>query len=186
MKHFLFILLSLLFLNAHAKDSNLVLWSGDQRLTWGDFQGPADPHRKPGVQAGTQVMIELNTQQSGNYVQFAVKCFFQKNLSWTVNLQSSYLLAHEQLHFDIAEVFAREIRKRLLELNGINHSKFESRVRQIYREVNREHNAFQDLYDKETDHSKNREKQAEWEAKVKRVLEETADYGAISFSINLR
>jgi hypothetical protein len=186
MRLFLFSILSLLFLNVHATDSNLILWSADQRLTWGDFQGPADPQRKSGVEAGTQLMIELNTQQSGKYVQFFVKCFFQKNLSWTVNLQSSYLLAHEQLHFDIAELFAREIRKRLLELNGINHSKFESRVRQIYREVNREHNAFQDLYDKETDHSKNREKQAEWNDKVKRMLEETSAYGTISFSINLR
>jgi hypothetical protein len=186
MKHFLFILLSLLFLNVHATDSNLVLWSADQHLGWADFQGPADPQRKSGVEAGTQVMIELNTQQSGNYVQFAVKCFFQKNLSWTVNLQSSYLLAHEQLHFDIAELFAREIRKRLLELNGINHSKFESRVRQIYREVNREHNAFQDLYDKETDHSKNREKQAEWEARVETMLRETQAHAAPTFSLRLK
>jgi DNA-binding transcriptional regulator GbsR (MarR family) len=68
----------------------------------------------------------------------------------------------------------------------VSQRNLESRVKQIYREVNREHNAFQDRYDRETEHSKNFEKQAVWEAKVKRMLEETSAYGALSFSITLR
>jgi len=176
----------LLFLNTHSADSNLILWCADQRLGWDDFQGPADPNRKAGVQSAAQVMIELNTRTEGNRVYFNVACYFERDRSWTINHQNSYLLAHEQLHFDIAELYARKMRKRLRELSGVNQRNLESRVRQIYREVNREHNAFQDRYDRETDHSKNREKQAVWEAKVKRMLEETSAYSAISFSLTLR
>lgn len=186
MRYFLFAILSLVFLSVSATDSNLILWRADHRLGWEDFQGPVDLQRKSGVQAATQVMIELNTQQNGNLAHFTVACYFERDRSWTANRQNEYLLSHEQLHFDIAELFAREMRKRLRELSEVSHRNLESRVQQIYRQVNREHNAFQDRYDRETEHSKNREKQAQWEAKIKRMLEETAAYGAISFSITLR
>jgi DNA-binding transcriptional regulator GbsR (MarR family) len=68
----------------------------------------------------------------------------------------------------------------------VSQRNLESRVKQIYREVNREHNAFQDRYDRETDHSKNFEKQAVWQVKVSKMLDETARYSHSSFTVVLR
>lgn len=184
MKSFLVLFLVSAFINIGDYNfTNMISWSADYRLTWDDFQGPVDPHRKFGVESATQVMIELNSRSEGNRVYFDVSCYFERDRSWTASRHSQHLLAHEQLHFDIAELYAREMRKRLSELSGLNHRNLESRVRHIYREVNREHNAFHDRYDRETNHSKNREKQEEWEALVKKMLEETRQYQAVRVSL---
>lgn len=187
MKYLSVILLTFVIANESLYSGNhLILWNHHIRLTWDDFQGPADKQRRVGVQAATQVMIELNSHIESNQAHFSVSCYFEKPSSWTINRESDYLLAHEQLHFDIAELYAREMRKRLKALSGVCHGNLESRVRQIYREVNREHNAFQDRYDRETEHSKNRGKQAEWEVKVARLLEETSGFREVNFSVALK
>ncbi len=187
MKYFSLILLTFVIANESLYAGNhQILWSDQFRLTWDDFQGTADKQRRAGVQAATQVSIVLNTRTESNQAHFAVSCYFEKARSWTINRESDYLLAHEQLHFNIAEVFTRKLRQRLQQLKNLNHLNFESRVQQVYRDVNRQHSAFQGRYDRETDHSKNREMQVEWEVKVARLLEETAGFREVNFSVALK
>lgn len=186
MKLLVLFLISTFFLNGYPSSTNLISWNAGYRLTWDDFQGPVDPHRKIGVESATQVMIELNSRSEGNRVFFDVSCYFERERSWTASRHSSHLLAHEQLHFDIAELFARKMRQQLKQLTDLNHRNLERKVMNVYRAVNRDHNVFQDLYDKETDHSKNREKQAEWNVRVETLLRETEAHAAPSFSVRMK
>ena len=176
----------LFFLLAFRGPSEPVIsWEQDYRLRWEDFQGSVDPLRPPGVESVTQVIIELRSNMRNQQITFTVSCFFEKDRSWTANTWSQYLLDHEQLHFDIAEVYARRLRQKLSLLEGLNQHNFEERVREVYHEVMTEHNAFQDLYDRETQHSKDREKQAEWNKRIKDMLIETTRFSSPAFTLNL-
>jgi len=80
------------------------------------------------------------------------------------------VLSHEQLHFDISELYARRLRRRLQTAEFTDRVKAE--VRQIFAEVNRQLSEFQDRYDGETDFSRNREAQLAWNRAVARMLSE--------------
>lgn len=183
----LFALISLVILMAFGNPSeDVISWDPEYRLSWEDFQGSVDPLRPEGVESVTQVIIDLRSRMENQEVNFTVICLFEKNRSWTANTHSAYLLNHEQLHFDIAEVYARKLRKALAEIKGLNHQNFEPRVRDVYRKVLNEHNDIQDRYDRETWHSQNKEKQAEWNEKVSLMLEQTLDYAGPEIILSLK
>src|SRR5687767_8341950 len=99
-----------------------ISWNEFYRLQWHDFQG------KPGDEsigdAGAVVQIKAKPFIVKKKINYDVVALFNKRKSWTRD-QSDALLAHEQLHFDIAEVYARKIRKKIEELNrrGVNDIK---------------------------------------------------------------
>ena len=80
------------------------------------------------------------------------------------------MLSHEQLHFDISELFARRLRTRLRETRFSGRVKAE--VRKIFEQVNRELSGFQDRYDRETDFSRNPEAQQAWNRAMSKLLSE--------------
>ena len=66
------------------------------------------------------------------------------------------LFLQEQAHFDLCEVYARRLRKRVADSNyklDMDNAIFE--VFEAFKQR-------QKLYDKETNHSRNKEKQVEW------------------------
>ncbi|MGJ8734513.1 MAG: DUF922 domain-containing protein, partial [Cellulophaga sp.] len=76
---------------------------------------------------------------------------------------------HEQIHFDIAELYARKMREKLSKV--VPSSNTYKQARAIYTSVNKELDAYQDLYDKETNYSRDLEKQLFWQEKVKKELQ---------------
>ena len=95
------------------------------------------------------------------------KAFFDKSKSWTKAADNKELLAHEQLHFDITELFTRKLRKKLSELND-PCGKDSKKVQGIYDKNFEELNRYQIRYDKETEHSMIETTQKTWEEKIKR------------------
>ena len=71
-------------------------------------------------------------------------------------------------HFDISELYARKMRKRLEATHFSRNVKAE--VKAIYREILKELSDFQSTYDEETNFSRNREQQLRWNQKIKEVL----------------
>lgn len=72
-------------------------------------------------------------------------------------------MGHEQLHFEIVELFARKFRKVILETKfKRNGKKFQNEFLQIYNRIDKEKDAYQSLYDQETNFSRNELKQKEW------------------------
>ncbi len=77
-------------------------------------------------------------------------------------------LSHEQLHFDISELFARRMRERLA--TGTFTQNVKAEVKSIYREILEELEVFQDLYDNQTNFSRDMEQQLLWNAKIETAL----------------
>ena len=89
--------------------------------------------------------------------------------------KTDYILSHEQGHFDIAEIFARKLYKKMSEYK-FNRRTYQKELNKIYQDILDEKEEIQNDYDRETNHSINKEKQAEWLKKLKRLLEEYEDY----------
>ena len=79
-------------------------------------------------------------------------------------------LVHEQLHFDISELFARKMRKQLSKKHFTKRVK--SEINAIYESILKELSDFQNLYDAETNFSRNKEQQLFWNRKIQEALKE--------------
>ena len=106
------------------------------------------------------------------HLDFEVNAYFYPNESWyRPKLCNENTLAHEQLHFDITEIFARKMRDKLQRTSFSDDVKAE--VRKIYNDILKELQEYQERYDWETNFSRNREKQAEWNQKIAETLKES-------------
>ena len=102
--------------------------------------------------------------------------YFPK-LSWSRSPeQSGYILQHEQLHFDITELYARLFRKRLSE--NVKTARDIQKINTIGKVIMRDWDMEQHAYDRETDHSMNEEKQAEWAFHVKERLDALKEFAS--------
>jgi hypothetical protein len=141
-------------------------WNPFYVLKWDDFQGK--PGEDAAGDAGTSVQIKAKPYTVGKKVQYDVHVLFNKEKSWSRD-QSPQLLAHEQLHFDLAEVFARRIRKKIQELEDqqVDDIKTYNKAIQALLE---ESNEADRQYDMETLHGALDKKQEMWKQKVKAEL----------------
>jgi predicted secreted Zn-dependent protease len=89
--------------------------------------------------------------------------------------KTGYILSHEQGHFDIAEIHARILQKRMSEY-VFNTRTAQKDLKQIYKEVTEAKEKMQNDYDRETRHSINKARQAEWLEVIAALLEEYAAY----------
>ena len=80
------------------------------------------------------------------------------------------MLQHEQTHFDITELHARKLRKRIEAYNFSENAKAE--LDELYNQIERERRAMQSKYDLETDHSILKAEEVAWVEKVQQLLKE--------------
>ena len=156
-------------------DIELLLWNEFYKLQWGDFQGEAD--KNSFGDAGTAVQIKATPFLVRRQVRYDVAAFFNRKKSW-VRDRSVSLLAHEQLHFDIAELYARKIRKKIRDLQrrDVNNIKeYNAAIQHLLLESNKA----DEQYDLETLHGALSRKQAAWRDKVKQELAHLKDYKKI-------
>ncbi|MFZ6011322.1 MAG: hypothetical protein ACOYXT_13320 [Bacteroidota bacterium] len=120
-------------------------WNEFYKLSWHDFQG------KPGDEsvgdAGTFIRIKAKPFFVKKKVQYNVLVYFVKDKSWKRD-PSPALLAHEQLHFDMAELYARKIRKKIMEMSnsGVNDVRqYNVEIQQLLDDSNFEHLNFEHL-----------------------------------------
>ena len=84
------------------------------------------------------------------------------NKSWLKDgPQVDYLLKHEQGHFDMWLICANELAKAYQHL-GFAKEQFDDKANAIGDAIFKKYTDLETLYDKETEHSKNREEQEKW------------------------
>ena len=83
-------------------------------------------------------------------------------------------MAHEQLHFDITELYARKFRQQVAHLVVSNSIK--SQLQNLHEKINKELALAQNTYDRETDNSVNLELQNKWNSYVKLELKKLEAY----------
>lgn len=156
------------------QDANhaLLSWNEFYSLQWYDFQG--EPDERSQADAAASIQIKAKPFLAKNKVHYNVVAVFNRKKSWARE-KSASLLAHEQLHFDIAELYARKIRKKVKALQdaGTDDVKeFNAAIEALLAESNK----VDVEYDLETLHGALLRKQREWEANVKAELRELEGY----------
>ena len=171
MKTIVIFLLGLLTFNLVAQDSDIIVWSDSVKLSWKDFK---EIHPTKGLEgeAGTTVKFHHKDTCIGGRIFIWLYSWFSKSKSWVVKGSQGKvgLLEHEQLHFDIVEIYARRCRmaitfaqKDCIKFNYEEIIKIIEQNSKMAEEAN-------ELYDKESEHYRNKVKQKEWEEKVKKEL----------------
>lgn len=148
------------------------VWDAHKKLTWNDFKGSIPPDAIPAATTASGISYTYSANFLHHEVQldFEVNAFFYPNESWyKPAVCNNLILSHEQLHFDISELFARKMRKRLRETSFSDNVKAE--IKSIYNKTLKELSDFQDRYDWETNFSRNREQQLRWNTQVAEALE---------------
>src|SRR5436190_4980330 len=92
--------------------SEFIPWSINRKLTWNDFHGFASSYSQ--ADAATAIHISARPFYHKKKLYYDVNAYFIPNQSW-FRTKSAALLRHEQLHFDIAELYARKVRKKISE-----------------------------------------------------------------------
>lgn len=179
---YIFLFSILLFSNLFARTTNkkdkydeFMYWNADSKLSWSDFKGK--PATGTSEEAMTASSVQYNYSISGGKIQWQVYAKFYPNASWkSLKVYSDYLLQHEQLHFDISELYARMLRKQLTE--KIKSSKDASLLKKIGDSIINAWDIEQDAYDRETNHSMNEKSQAIWQAKIHERLAELQEFAS--------
>ena len=175
MRFFLLFLISFVSLAAsHSPQNRHLAWERKEPLQWIHFQGKpeADDNIHGAVTyAGIDLMVDKIQFPNGT-IRFKARAIFDKKRSWVKEEnQDLALLAHEQLHFDITEVYGRKL---VLKLNELRLSKNDKA--QIRKWQNRYWQAqlnAQKLYDKESVHGINAEQQQAWRSLIDAELRRT-------------
>jgi predicted secreted Zn-dependent protease len=166
----LLIIPSVLF--AQSKDEELLDWSTSRKLAWKDYKAHPDPANDDAASTTTYLGIEYNITSSS--FDYKIQSRFSKTRSWG-RYKDDYVLSHEQGHFDLAEVFARKLNKQMSEY-VFNKKTYQRDLSKIYQNILDEKEKIQNDYDKETNHSINKEKQAEWLKKISEMLKDYKDF----------
>ncbi|HWY10640.1 MAG TPA: hypothetical protein VN026_04900 [Bacteroidia bacterium] len=167
------------FIKEEQKD--IIVWDENRLLTWDDFRGK--PQRRFAA-ASTHYDMYKTTEEKGKAVEVKVEAVFLCNKSWKkLSWCSPSVLAHEQKHFDIDELYARKLRKLIKEGKYSSFENLKTVSDSLYNVIDKEMDVYQDKYDDETDGSMNGEKQREWMKKITAEIEELSAYKNTTFTV---
>ena len=102
-----------------------ILWQENKKLKIQDFKADnkdtVKVNRQQFLGAISAIRIEYTSfQRNKNSVpDFSIKTYFDPNESWML-LKNDYVLQHEQIHFDLTELYARKMRKSVESLRQKN------------------------------------------------------------------
>lgn len=164
----------LLFLQSGNYETDVLYWSQNHKLDWNDFQGNPryDYHAISALTSSG--IVDYKGCKDGKII-YKIRAYFEKNNSWVKQeAYTDYHLAHEQLHFDITELYARKLKK-LLKHQSFECGQevaFETFVNNVLENWYNE----QKTYDTMTRHSIDRNKQKEWFYRVQMELSLLEDF----------
>lgn len=175
-------------------EEELVFWEKDRPLTWDDFKAIPDGESFEGALTNVNFSYNwsrlLNTSLPCSYqINWAeASVHVNKSQSWVREpyKNDTYVLEHEQRHFDIGEIHVREFNKKFA--NELLNKPFpcpDVPAESIVNSIDNEANAllkkiFNDIsilllkmnedYETQTVHGTNYQKQQEWNNKIDKLL----------------
>jgi hypothetical protein len=181
MKFAILLLLPLSTLSQEALDT--IVWSAERPLRFADFKANSDSRKKDvelSYLAITTSQITIETIVYNDSIEIQVLSLFYCDSSW-MKKESLKLLSHEQGHFDITEIFTREVKKSFskIKFDQLTNEKIEEIFEVQYR-ANIAHNL---EYDKETGHGVLSDKQKFWKESIATRLNNLYAYSGRSIII---
>lgn len=178
-----------------ADDSGVIEWSGEQRLSWDDFNGGVPSGTDEARVAETSASIAWSYQYRLEWSRercvfriVAINTFarFHPDSSWVrPGHRTDAVLKHEQGHFDITQLYRERFAAKTgeyLDTNRICRGRndraatrtAESEIKQvlgsIYEDIWRQYRNEQERYDAETRHGIDSNSQAAWSEKISESL----------------
>lgn len=166
-----------------------IVWKQDKKITWDMFIGqPINNYAS--AQAEIRFVKKPKAQQEWNSVSMNytikynlhIKAVLIPSQSW-VKFKSDVLLEHEQIHFDIAELYVRQMNKRITEIESINYEVFTHLVDSIYNISIQQCEIEQNNFDSISNSSRNRYSQVMYKNKLEKELESLIDFHNITIEL---
>lgn len=155
-------------------------------MTVSDFRGPLGDARHA-AEANTGILTDSRAGSDAATFVVVATTFFDPCRSWFRPGQGastdSATLAHERIHFDITEVFARRLMRRYAEEID-SHAEFLRRHERLYNDTWREVQRTQARYDREV--YADRARTAEWRAWADDNLAAEQAYAAKRVTLPMR
>lgn len=162
--------LLLMLLLAATTSYNEIVWNDNTPLAWEDFN---HQHKNDHYAALTASGISYSYTTKPTSYEVEIYAVFDKDESWVnVNKASDRLLVHEDLHFDITELWTRRLRKAVQDATYVDGEVFNALYDKHIKGLTR----MQAFYDEETHHSLRKKSQHNWEKRVALELTELRDY----------
>jgi hypothetical protein len=180
-----------------AQAPNLIEWSSERRLRREDFQGR--PPVAAAIASTSRIHIDTSWECNNGRLIASARATFDSSQSWwragqaniwgdldgvrdasraqlearrSAGQRDAQLLAHEQLHFDLAEVAARKIRARFVEFkNACAAAGGTEPIQRMVADIDQELQEEQVRYDRETAHGVNAPAQDQWAQRVRKLLQ---------------
>lgn len=170
-KHIVTVLVGFI-LAGSASSQAVIVWDSARKLSWADFQGNADRESQFNAVTVSGIYYKFDLGPGG-YRDSIMAVFFTAE-SWVKDSSESQLI-HEQGHFDITEIFARILRKRRMEFIP-GRGSLGRQLKTLYDGVERERDAMEIQYDRQTGHSANAAMQRFWNLKIRNELQSLDQY----------
>lgn len=155
-----------------SSNEETMIWNDSAKLSWIDFKGAPDSESDAVALTASGITFGYSLQTSGAKIMdisTKVEAYFYPHKSWYIKDKANiHILGHEQLHFDITELYARKFRQQLTKLEVSQNIK--EQMNALHAEINLAVHKTQQRYDRETNHSMNIEKQKEWEIFIAKEL----------------
>ena len=168
---------------------NRLCWQESRLLTWKDFRAPecyGDCRHYPSLTAAASAarIPIVNFVDGEGRANYHVACVFRRDSSWVnpavTDVEArAHTLAHEQLHFDTAELVARKIRRYVAERRAADDDLFGPIVVTEMQCLLDEYEALSALYDEDTNFrppAVEAAAQRRWTLRVARELRELDRY----------
>ena len=177
---FQFILLSNLLIAQRGRFLNVdtiqyIEWNVERPLSWSDYVLRPRESAFGDSFALTSVTHSIRGGISKGKPNFEVYVLFVKAQSWTSDSTDMALLAHEKLHFDIAELYARKLRKQIEAMGeqGVTDLKeYRKKIKYLLDQFKIKSSD----YDEETVYGRIAEKQEEWQIYVSSEMQRLHKY----------
>lgn len=157
--------------HTNTKKEKIITWEATYRLKWSDYQ--AKPDMSSSKNALTWYSLEANSHMlTGEYSE-RVFARVDRSKSWVKDTVKA-ALPHEQLHFDITELYARMMRESLSELKEKSYERRAEIVTKMSADFGKLMRAEQERYDQETQDGTNAAKQEEWRADIQKRMKHYA------------
>ncbi|GGG27262.1 hypothetical protein [Hymenobacter glacieicola] len=160
-----------------------IIWHPARRLKQADFKGSTD-NRPFAAATSSNIRYHYAGTPLQGTVQFTIETYFDCQESYfKPTSQAAYTLAHEQVHFDITELYSRRLAKALQE-QVANTQELERKQQEIYRQLISEAQLLQDKYDSEV--YADNDKLPAWQTKIAQDLTALEPYAAKQFTIKFK
>jgi hypothetical protein len=167
---------------AHPRRSDApIVWSPDRRLAWADFRARA-PGTLEGALSGLSYSVTVGCR--GGELRGQVVAVFLPDQSWVADrivrsgLATRVGLRHEQLHFDVKELFARRMRRMFRELRD-PCPRSDDALFELTAALRREEQAVQQRIERDTQGGEIEARQIEWEERIAAELRALAGFSSV-------